>query len=534
MSKEKIFIFDTTLRDGAQTEGVDFSVEDKNKIAKVLSKIGVDYIEGGWPGANPVDTEFFSKPLNLEKSIFTAFGMTKKIGRSAENDPSLSPLINASCPAVCVVGKAWDFHVKIALGIKNDENLENIKETAKHIVKNGKEFLFDAEHFFDGFKSDSNYALDCLKHAYDQGASWLVLCDTNGGTLPHEIGEIVSKVNKVIPRQNLGIHAHNDTGNAVANSLIAIQAGVRQVQGTINGLGERCGNANLMSIIPTLSLKKSFSDKYELNIKENKLPFLTECSRLLDEILNRKPNKSLPYVGASAFSHKGGLHVSAVQKDPKTYEHVNPNLIGNHRNIIVSNQAGRSNILARLEKYGVTIDSKDKNVQKILDEVKEREFSGYSYDGADASFELLANRLLGKVPEYLNVYSYNVNVSKSDKILTKANVVFLIDDKKIECSGEGNGPVNALDNAIRSNFKKVEKYYNFFSDLKLLDYKVRILNTGTEATTRVLIESTDKTGVSWFTVGVSPNIIEASFKALIDSLDYKLYKEKAPANLNEK
>ena len=534
MSKEKIFIFDTTLRDGAQTEGVDFSVEDKNKIAKVLSKVGVDYIEGGWPGANPVDTEFFSKPLNLEKSIFTAFGMTKKIGRSAENDPSLSPLINASCPAVCVVGKAWDFHVKIALGIKNDENLENIKETAKHIVKNGKEFLFDAEHFFDGFKSDSNYALDCLKHAYDQGASWLVLCDTNGGTLPHEIGEIVSKVNKVIPRQNLGIHAHNDTGNAVANSLIAIQAGVRQVQGTINGLGERCGNANLMSIIPTLSLKKSFSDKYELNIKENKLPFLTECSRLLDEILNRKPNKSLPYVGASAFSHKGGLHVSAVQKDPKTYEHVNPNLIGNHRNIIVSNQAGRSNILARLEKYGVTIDSKDKNVQKILDEVKEREFSGYSYDGADASFELLANRLLGKVPEYLNVYSYNVNVSKSDKILTKANVVFLIDDKKIECSGEGNGPVNALDNAIRSNFKKVEKYYNFFSDLKLLDYKVRILNTGTEATTRVLIESTDKTGVSWFTVGVSPNIIEASFKALIDSLDYKLYKEKAPANLNEK
>ena len=534
MSKEKIFIFDTTLRDGAQTEGVDFSVEDKNKIAKVLSEVGVDYIEGGWPGANPIDTEFFSKPISLGKSIFTAFGMTKKTGRSAENDPSLSPLINASCPAVCVVGKAWDFHVKIALGINNKDNLENIKDTAKHIVKNGKEFLFDAEHFFDGYKSNPNYALDCLKYAFDQGARWLVLCDTNGGTLPHEVGEIVSKVTKVIPGKNLGIHAHNDTENAVANSLTAIQAGVRQVQGTINGLGERCGNANLMSVIPTLSLKKTFSDKYDLNINKNKLSTLTECSRLLDEILNRKPNKNLPYVGASAFSHKGGLHVSAVQKDPKTYEHVDPKLIGNHRNIIVSNQAGRSNILSRLENYGVKIDSKDHKIQKILDEVKEREFSGYSYDGADASFELLANRLLGKVPEYLKVESYNVNVSKSDRILTKANVVFLIDKKKIECNGEGNGPVNALDNAIRSNFKKVEKYYNFFSDLKLLDYKVRILNTGTEATTRVLIESTDKTGVSWFTVGVSPNIIEASFKALIDSLDYKLYKEKAPANLNEK
>ena len=534
MNKEKIFIFDTTLRDGAQTEGVDFSVEDKNKIAKVLSEIGVDYIEGGWPGANPVDTEFFSKPMKLNKSIFTAFGMTKKTGRSAANDPSLSPLISASCPAVCVVGKAWDFHVKIALGIKNEDNLENIKDTAKHIVKNGKEFLFDAEHFFDGYKSNPEYALDCLKHAFDHGARWLVLCDTNGGTLPHEIGEIVSKVIKFIPGKNLGIHAHNDTENAVANSLTAIQAGVRQVQGTINGIGERCGNANLMSIIPTLFLKKSFSDRYDLNINKEKLSTLTECSRLLDEILNRKPNKNLAYVGASAFSHKGGLHVSAVQKDPKTYEHVDPKLIGNHRNIIVSNQAGRSNILSRLKKFGVKIDSKDKKVQKILDAVKEREFSGYSYDGADASFELLANRLLDKVPEYLKVESYNVNVSKSEKILTKANVVFLIDGKKIECSGEGNGPVNALDNAIRSNIKKVEKYYNFFSDLKLLDYKVRILNTGTEATTRVLIESTDKSGVSWFTVGVSPNIIEASFKALIDSLDYKLYKENAPANLNEK
>ncbi len=534
MSKEKIYIFDTTLRDGAQTQGVDFNVQDKIKIAKVLSDIGVDYIEGGWPGANPVDTEFFANVPNLKKSIFTAFGMTKKTGRSADNDPSLSSLMNSGCPAVCIVGKAWDFHVKIALGIKNTENLENIKETTKHFVKNKKEFIFDAEHFFDGYKSNPNYALDCLKHAYDSGARWLVLCDTNGGTLPNEVGEIVNKVSKVIPGKNLGIHAHNDTENAVANSLTAVLAGARQIQGTINGLGERCGNANLMSIIPTLFLKKTFSDKFEINIKKEKLSALTECSRFLDEILNKKPNKSLAYVGSSAFSHKGGLHASAVQKNPKTYEHVDPELVGNHRNIVISNQSGRSNILSRLERYGIKIDSKDPKIQKILDEVKDREFSGYSYDGADASFELLANRLLGKVPEFLKVESYNVNVSKAKNISTKANVTFLIDNKKIECSGEGNGPVNALDNAIRSNFKKVEKYYDYFSDLKLLDYKVRILNTGTEATTRVLIESTDKTGISWFTVGVSPNIIEASFKALIDSLDYKLYKEKAPANLNEK
>ena len=531
MSKEKIYIFDTTLRDGAQTEGVDFTVSDKIKIAKNLNEIGVDYIEGGWPGANPTDTEYFNTPQKLDKSTFTAFGKKKKLGRSADNDPSLSPILNANTKAVCIVGKSWDFHVDVALGITKEENLTNIKETAKYFIKNKREFIFDAEHFFDGYKNNPNYALDCLKQAYDEGARWLVLCDTNGGTLPHEVGEIVSKVANTIPGKNLGIHAHNDTENAVSNSLTAILAGARQVQGTINGLGERCGNANLMSIIPTLFLKKSFSEKFEVNINEEKLTSLTDCSRMLDEILNRKSNKSLAYVGSSAFSHKGGLHVSAVQKNPKTYEHIEPKLVGNHRNIIVSDQAGKSNILSRLDKYGIKIDSKDPKILKILEEVKDREFSGYSYDGADASFELLANRLLGNVPDYLNVQSYSVTVEKSDKLNTNAEVVFLIDGKKIKCNGKGNGPVNALDNAIRENFSKVEKYYNFFSDLKLLDYKVRILNTGTEATTRVLIESTDKTGVSWFTIGVSPNIIEASFKALIDSLDYKLFKEKAPANI---
>ena len=534
MSKDKIYIFDTTLRDGAQTEGVDFSVEDKIKIAKILSKIGVDYIEGGWPGANPVDNEFFDKSPNLGKSKFTAFGMTKKNGVSADNDPNLSSLMNVDCKTVCVVGKTWDFHVKTALGIKKEDNLKNIKETARHFVKSKKEFLFDAEHFFDGYKSNPDYALDCLKQAYDEGARWVVLCDTNGGTLPNEVGEIINKVTKIIPGKNLGIHAHNDTENAVSNSLTAVLAGARQIQGTINGLGERCGNANLMSIIPTLFLKKTFSDKFDLNINKDKLSSLTECSRFLDEVLNKKPNKSMAYVGGSAFCHKGGLHVSAVKKDPKTYEHIDPKEVGNHRNIIVSNQAGRSNIISRLENYGIKIDSKDHKVQKILNEVKEREFSGYSYDGADASFELLANKLLGKLPEYLNVKNYNVNVKKGKELKTTADVTFIIDDKEVYCSGEGNGPVNALDNAIRSNFKKVEKYYKYFSDLKLLDYKVRILNTGTGATTRVLIESTDKSGKSWFTIGVSQNIIEASFKALIDSLEYKLFKEKAPANTHEK
>ena len=531
MSKEKIYIFDTTLRDGAQTEGVDFTVNDKIKIAQNLNDIGVDYIEGGWPGANPTDTEYFNTPQKLDKSIFTAFGMTKKLGRSADNDPTLSPILNANTKAVCIVGKSWDFHVDVALGITKEENLTNIKETAKYFIKNKREFIFDAEHFFDGYKNNPTYALNCLKHAYDEGAKWLVLCDTNGGTLPHEVGEIISKVSKTIPGKNLGIHAHNDTENAVSNSLTAILAGVRQVQGTINGLGERCGNANLMSIIPTLFLKKSFNEKFEVNINKEKLTSLTECSRMLDEILNIKSNKSLAYVGASAFSHKGGLHVSAVQKNPKTYEHIDPKLVGNHRNIIVSDQAGKSNILSRLEKYGFKINSKDPKILKILEEVKGREFSGYSYDGADASFELLANRLLENVPDYLSVESYSVTVEKSEKLNTNAEVVFLIDGKKIICKGKGNGPVNALDNAIRENFSKVEKYYNFFSDLKVLDYKVRILNTGTEATTRVLIESTDKSGVSWFTIGVSPNIIEASFKALIDSLEYKLFKEKAPANI---
>ncbi|MDB9699156.1 citramalate synthase [Candidatus Pelagibacter sp.] len=533
MSKEQLFIFDTTLRDGAQTQGVDFSVDDKLKIASALDNLGVDYIEGGWPGANPTDTEFFQKKHSFNNAKLTSFGMTKRTGRSADNDLGLSALLNSNTPAVCIVGKSWDFHVDIALGITNEENLENIKETAKHFVKENREFMFDAEHFFDGYKANPSYALLCLKAAFDEGARWIVLCDTNGGTLPHEVTKIVTEVSKTIPGKNLGIHAHNDTGNAVANSLAAVWAGVRQVQGTINGLGERCGNANLMSLIPTFFLKKDFATKFQLKIKPANIKKLTECSRLLDEILNRKPNKHLPYVGAAAFSHKGGLHVSAVQKDPKTYEHINPEEVGNSRNIVVSDQSGKSNIISRLKTIGIEIEESDLKIKKLLDEVKDREFIGYSYDGADASFELLARRIISKIPRYILIKEYDVSVKKdsSGAIVSSAKAQLEVDGEKIMCTGEGNGPVNALDNAIRQNVDRLNKYSKYLKDLKLVDYKVRILNTGTEAITRVSIESTDSKGKNWFTIGVSANIIDASFKALVDSLDYKLFKDNAPASL---
>ena len=532
MSKERLYIFDTTLRDGAQTQGVDFSIDDKEKIAFALDNLGVDYIEGGWPGANPTDTEFFQKKHNFKNSKLTCFGMTKKTGRSAENDTGLSALMNSNTPAVCLVGKSWDFHVDVALGISNEENLENIRESAKHFVKGKKEFMFDAEHFFDGYKANPKYALSCIKAAYDEGARWVVLCDTNGGTLPHEVSKIVLEVSKEVPGKNLGIHAHNDTGNAVANSLAAILSGARQIQGTINGLGERCGNANLMSLIPTFFLKKDFSSKFEIGIKSKNIKSLTECSRLLDEILNRKPNQHLPYVGAAAFSHKGGLHVSAVQKDPKTYEHINPEDVGNTRNIVVSDQSGKSNIISRLKSIKIDIEENDPKIKKLLDEVKDREFIGYSYDGADASFELLARRLMGEIPRYISINEYDVSVKKDNagEIVSYAKAQLEVDGDKILCEGQGNGPVNALDNAIRKNVNKLAKYSEYLKDLRLVDYKVRILNTGTEAVTRVSIESTDSKGVNWFTIGVSPNIIDASFKALVDSLDYKLFKDKAPGS----
>ena len=531
LSREKIFLYDSTLRDGAQTKGVDFSLSDKIAITKELDRFGLDYIEGGWPGANNTDTEFFKKSPKLNYSKLVSFGMTNKnpkLLRKKFNEIKKKFKVNT----ICIVGKTWDFQVKHALNISEKENLEVIKNNITQASKTFDEVLFDAEHFFDGFKNNKEYAISCIKSAYENGARWIVLCDTNGGTFPDEVEKIVTEVTKHVPGKNLGIHAHNDTGNAVANSLAAVLAGARQIQGTINGLGERCGNANLMSIIPTIHLKDNFSKKFTTNIKSENISKLTQCSRLLDEILNRKPNQHLPYVGAAAFSHKGGLHVSAVQKDPRTYEHVKPELVGNVRNIIVSDQAGKSNIISRLKSFGVDLKENDPKIKKLLEEVKDREFIGYSYDGADASFELLARRIMGEIPRYISIKEYDVSVKKdnSGNIISSAKAQLEVDKKIILCEGEGNGPVHALDNAIRNNVDKLAKYSKYLKDLKLVDYKVRILNTGTEAVTRVSIESTDSKGKNWFTIGVSANIIEASFKALVDSLDYKLFKDKAPAS----
>ena len=352
MTRERLYLFDTTLRDGAQTQGVDFSVEDKRTIALALDKLGVDYVEGGWPGANPTDTSFFAAPPMLSRAKLIAFGMTRKLGRSAANDPGLAPVLEAKTGGACLVGKAWDFHVTLALGITLEENLELIRDSITAAAAKGGEAMFDAEHFFDGYKANPDYALACLKAAESGGARWLVLCDTNGGTLPHEVERIVGAVVQQISGSKIAIHAHNDTENAVANSLAAVRAGARQVQGTLNGLGERCGNANLVSLIPTLMLKPGYKERFEIGVDEAGLAHLTQISRLLDELLNRAPNRHAAYVGASAFAHKGGLHASAVEKDPRTYEHVPPETVGNRRHILVSDQAGRSNILARLRETG--------------------------------------------------------------------------------------------------------------------------------------------------------------------------------------
>jgi 2-isopropylmalate synthase len=532
MTRERLYLFDTTLRDGAQTQGVDFSVEDKNLISAALDELGVDYIEGGWPGANPTDTKFFTFPPKLRNAKFTAFGMTKRSGRSAANDPGLAALLDTSADAICLVGKSWDFQVKVALEIPLAENLVNISESISAVLGRKREPLFDAEHFFDGYKANPEYAFSCLKAAYDAGAAWLVLCDTNGGTMPEDVYRIVSEVKAKLPEAKLGIHAHNDTEQAVAVSLAAVRGGARQVQGTLNGLGERCGNANLCSVLANVMLKEPYASELETKVSKDGLKKLTSTSRLLDEILNRSPNRHAAYVGPSAFAHKGGLHVSAVQKDPTTYEHVPPELVGNRRHILVSDQAGRSNILARLAESGIDIDAKDARVARLLEQVKEREYLGYAYDGAEASFELLARRVLGQVPDYFYVESYRVIVERRHNALgelitvSEGVVKLIIDGKTHHNVGTGNGPVNALDQALR---KDLGKYSHYLEDLRLVDFKVRILTGGTEAVTRVMIESADDEGRRWFTVGVSPNIVDASFEALSDSVCYKLYRDGAKA-----
>ena len=528
----RIYLFDTTLRDGAQTQGVDFSTNDKAAIARALDELGIDYVEGGWPGANPTDDAFFANPPDLRRARLTAFGMTRRPGRSAGNDPGLAALLGTPARAVCMVGKTWDFHVDVALGIERDENLAMIGDSVRHASGKADEVLFDAEHFFDGYKANRDYALACLRAAHDGGARWIVLCDTNGGTLPHEVRRIVAEMAEHIPPDHLGIHAHNDTGNAIANSLAALEAGACQVQGALNGLGERCGNTDLISLIPTLVLK--FDGAYELGMTEPDLAHLTHTSRLLDELLNRAPSRQAPYVGEAAFSHKGGLHVSAVAKDPRSYEHVDPAIVGNRRHVVVSDQAGKSNLLARFAEAGIDVAPDDKRLERLVEEVKAREHDGYAYDGAEASFELLARRTLGQVPEYYDMDSFRVEVERRrnarGELVTVSQAVL-----KLSVGGrpsmqvaEGNGPVNALDAALR---KALTPVYPQLNDLRLVDFKVRILtpHEATAAITRVMMESADDTGARWSTVGISPNIIDAAFEALHDSITYKLFHDGAKA-----
>lgn len=528
MTGERIWLFDTTLRDGGQARGVDFTVADKRAIASALDEFGFDFIEGGWPGANPTDDSFFGTPQSFTNAKFVAFGMTRRAGRSADNDPGLRANIDAHADVSCLVGKTWDFHVETALNISQDENLKMISDSMASVKSAGKIAMFDCEHYFDGYKANADFALECVKAATNGGADWVVLCDTNGGTLPDEIFEIVSATKAAIPHANLGIHCHNDCGMAVANSLAAIKAGARQVQGTINGIGERCGNANLITLVPTLMLKLGF----ETGIHAEKLSKLVSLSRLLDERLNRIPNAHAPYVGYAAFAHKGGLHASAAQKDPRTYEHIDPALVGNERHYLVSDQTGRSNILARFKEVGIEIDAKDDRIEALIRQVKELEFKGWAFDSAEASFELMARRLLGEVTDFFEIGRFRV----MDERRFNANGELVVESEataSISVKGEshhevavGNGPVNAVDKAVR---RALVRAYPELSLVELVDYKVRILETqngegSTGAYTRVLIEFRDEDGLTWTTVGVSTNVIDASIIALADGMSWKLMK----------
>jgi len=532
---ERLYLYDTTLRDGQQTQGVQFSTAEKVQIAEALDELGIDYIEGGWPGANPTDSGFFEVAPKTNAKL-TAFGMTKRAGRSAENDDVLAAVMNAGTGCVCLVGKAHEYHVKTALGIELAENTENIRASMAHIVGQGREALFDAEHFFDGYKANPGYALETCHAALEAGARWIVLCDTNGGTLPDEIGRIAGEVIAAgIPGENLGIHTHNDTENAIAGTLAAIDAGARQVQGTLNGLGERCGNANLTSLIPILLLKEPYASRFDTGISLEALTGLTRIARMLDDILNRVPMKQAPFVGASAFAHKAGLHASAILKDPSTYEHIEPGTVGNARIIPMSNQAGQSNLRQRLSEAGLSVDKEDAALGRILERIKAREDEGYSYDTAQASFELLARDELGQLPEYFEVKRYKVTVERRKNkynrmiSLSEAVVVVKVDGEKklsvsesLDESGSDRGPVNALAKALA---KDLGPYSAVLADMRLVDFKVRITQGGTEAVTRVIIDSEDGQGRQWSTVGVSANIIDASFEALLDAIRWKLIRD---------
>ena len=520
--ENKVYLFDTTLRDGQQTTGVNFSVSDKMIIINALDELGIDYVEGGWPGANPTDDQFFNREIPLANATLTAFGMTRRPSKSAANDPGLNSLINSKATSICIFGKSSLFQVKEALGVEPNENVKMISESILEIKNKNKEPIFDAEHFFDGYKFDREYAIKCIKSAYDSGARWVVLCDTNGGTLPDEIYNIVKEVTKIIPGKNLGIHAHNDTDNAVANTLAAINAGVRHAQGTLNGLGERCGNANLISLIPTLIFKTNF----DINIKKENVKILPRISKILEEILNVPQSKQAPYVGEYAFSHKGGVHASGVEKNPSTYEHINPELVGNSRNVIVSDQSGKSNLFNQLKK--MSIDINENQIKNILRIIKQKESEGFSYDTALASFEILVRKELDQIKDYYTLQKFRVTDERrwnaKGQLVTEseASINVIVNNEEIMTVGIGNGPVNALDSALR---KALIKFFPTLENLKLSDYKVMILSPekGTGAITRVFIESVDEKNKHWTTIGVSPNIIDASYNAIYDSIAYKLF-----------
>jgi 2-isopropylmalate synthase len=535
MTRDRLTLYDTTLRDGQQTQGVQFSTEEKCTIAKALDALGLDYIEGGWPGSNPTDSAFFDT-APATRATMTAFGMTKRAGLSAENDDVLAAVLNAGTQAVCLVGKTHDFHVEAALRITLAENIENIEKSVAHLKAQGREGLFDAEHFFDGYRANPDYALGCVRAAYDAGARWIVLCDTNGGTLPDEVRQVTQAViASGIPGDHLGIHTHNDTENAVACTLAAVDAGARQIQGTLNGLGERCGNANLTSLIPILLLKEPYASRFETGVTLNALKTLTKTSRMLDEILNRVPFRQAAFVGSSAFAHKAGLHASAIAKDPTTYEHIDPASVGNARIIPMSNQAGQSNLRERLQSAGLKVPKGDPALGFILDRIKAREALGYSYDTAQASFELLARDALGQMPQFFEVKRYRVTVERRKNkynqmvSLSEAVVVVKVGDEKklsvsesMDATGSDRGPVNALAKALA---KDLGPYQEIIDDLRLVDFKVRITQGGTEAVTRVIIDSEDSEGRRWSTVGVSANIVDASFEALLDAIRWKLLRD---------
>jgi len=521
---QRIEVYDTTLRDGSQGEGINFSVYDKLQIAKKLDELGIHYIEGGWPGSNPKDASFFRevKKLSFKRAKVSAFGSTRRADVKVEEDRNVRLLLEAETPAVAIFGKSWTLHVQEALKTTLEENLRMIDDTVSYLASKGVEVLYDAEHFFDGFKDDPDYALKTLKVAWEAGARVLVLCDTNGGTLPFEVEEIIDRVWDYFNGSRdvvLGIHAHNDSGVAVANTLVAVRKGVSHVQGTINGLGERCGNANLCSVLPNLQLKMGY---YLLN--EEDLKKLTEVAHFVYEIANLRPNDYDPYVGRSAFAHKGGIHASAMLRNPRTYEHVPPESVGNRRKILVSEQAGRSNIVHRAKEMGIEIDPRDPRLFELVQKIKEAENYGYQYEGADASFEILLRNTLGENIDLFSLKGFRVIVERREEgeTITEATVKIEIENEVAHTVAEGDGPVHALDNALR---KALKPYFPDLERIKLTDYKVRVLSEkeGTAAKIRVLIQTTDGEK-EWGTVGVSTNIIEASWNALIDSIKYGLWK----------